>query len=88
MRACVVMLILPKSVIESPNVGVVVEACKVSRVPSFLLASPCTSCSAAVGEITVPRAMNAERNRRVNVSARAEGTMNNFQVADEHRFVS
>jgi hypothetical protein len=36
----------------------------------------------------VPRAMNAERNRRVNVSARAEGTMNNFQVADEHRFVS
>jgi hypothetical protein len=36
----------------------------------------------------VPRAMNAERSRRVNVSARAEGTMNNFQVADEHRFVS
>jgi hypothetical protein len=53
-----------------------------------LLAPAYIDLSAAAADITVPRVMNAKTSSIAVVSVRAEGTMNNFQVTEEHGLVS
>jgi len=52
------------------------------------LASAFTDISEVADGICVPKIMNEQTSNVTSVSARAEGTVNNFQVGDEHGIVS